>query len=105
MPQSVLKISKTSVKTRIEGRKTQGKTRNRGGRPAEDSQRSRNWRAEAFWKLREAMEKGELSLPDDEDLRADLSTLRYTFTQDDRIQIEGKDECRKRLARFEHPDG
>ena len=39
------------------------------------------------------------SLPDDEDLRADLSALRYTFTQDGRIQIEGKDECRKRLGR------
>ena len=69
------------------------------GGAAEDPQRFRNWRAEAFWKLREAMEKGELSLPDDDDLRADLSALRYIFTQDGRIQIESKDECRKRLGR------
>ena len=69
------------------------------GGAAEDSQRFRNWRAAAFWMLREAMEKGELSLPDDDDLRADLSALRYTFTQDGRIQIESKDECRKRLGR------
>ena len=45
------------------------------------------------------MEKGELSLPDDDDLRADLSALRYQFNADGRIQIESKDECRKRLGR------
>ena len=69
------------------------------GGAAEDPQRFRNWRAEAFWRLREGMEKGEVSLPNDEDLLSDLSALRYKFTQDDRIQIEGKDECRKRLGR------
>ncbi len=45
------------------------------------------------------MEKGEVSLPDDDDVRADLSALRYMFTQDGRIQIESKDDCRKRLGR------
>ena len=69
------------------------------GGAAEDAQRFRNWRAEAFWKLREGMEKGEVSLPDDDDLRADLSALRYQFNADGRIQIESKDECRKRLGR------
>ena len=69
------------------------------GGAADDTQRFRNWRAEAFWSLREAMERSEVSLPDDDQLRADLSALRYLFTQDGRIQIEGKDECRKRLGR------
>ncbi len=45
------------------------------------------------------MERGEVSLPDDDDLRADLSALRYLFTQDGRIQIENKDEVRRRLGR------
>ncbi len=45
------------------------------------------------------MERGEVSLPDDDDLRADLSALRYVFTQDGRIQLESKDDVRKRLGR------
>ena len=45
------------------------------------------------------MERGEISLPDDDELRADLSALRYLFTQDGRLQIESKDDCRKRLGR------
>lgn len=69
------------------------------GGAADDPQRFRNWRAEAFWKLREALERGEVSLPNDDDLRADLSALRYLFTQDGRIQIENKDEVRRRLGR------
>ena len=69
------------------------------GGAADDPQRFRNWRAAAFWTLREAMEGGEVSLADDDDLRADLSALRYVFTQDGRIQIESKNDCRKRLGR------
>ena len=68
------------------------------GGASDDPQRFRNWRAAAFWGLREAMEKGEVSLPDDDELRADLSALRYQFNADGRIQIEGKDDCRKRLG-------
>lgn len=30
-------------------------------------------------------------------LRADLSALHYSFAQNGRIQIESKDDCRKRL--------
>jgi hypothetical protein len=69
------------------------------GGSAGDPQRFRNKRAEIFWTLRERMEKGEISLPEDEELLADLSALRYTFTQDGRIQLESKDEVRKRLGR------
>ena len=69
------------------------------GGGADDPKRFRNRRAELFWRLREALERGEVSLPDDEELHADLSALRYQFTQDGRIQIESKDECRKRLGR------
>ena len=45
------------------------------------------------------MDDNKLSLPNDDELRADLSALRYQFNQDGRIQIESKDECRKRLGR------
>ena len=38
------------------------------------------------------MKRGELSIPDNNDLRADLNALRYRFIRDGRIQIESKDE-------------
>lgn len=69
------------------------------GGAAQDPQRFRNRRAELFWRLREALEQGTAALPDDDEVRADLSSLRYTFTQDGKILIEPKDECRKRLGR------
>jgi len=69
-----------------------------GGAP-NDRQRFRNQRAELFWLLREALEKEELGLPDDEELIADLSALRYSFDQAGRIVLEFKDEVRKRLGR------
>jgi len=69
------------------------------GGGAEDSKRFKNKRAELFWNLRERMERGEISLPDNEELVADLSALRYVFTQDGRIQLESKDDVRKRLGR------
>ena len=69
------------------------------GGGAKDSKRFKNKRAELFWNLRERMERGEISLPDDEELVADLSALRYVFTQDGRIQLESKDDVRKRLGR------
>lgn len=69
------------------------------GGGANDSQRFRNRRAEIFWTLRERLETGEISLPEDEELVADLSAIRYAFTQDGRIQLESKDGVRKRLGR------
>jgi hypothetical protein len=69
-----------------------------GGAP-EDGKRFKNRRAELFWLLRERMETGEATLPDDDDLVADLSALRYFFTADGRIQLESKDAVRKRIGR------
>ena len=69
------------------------------GGGSDDPQRWRNRRAQMFWQLREALERGDVSLPDDDEVRADLSSIRYFFTQDGKIQIESKDECRRRLGR------
>lgn len=44
------------------------------------------------------MKRGELSILDNDDLRADLNALRYRFSRDRRIQIESKDDCRKTLG-------
>lgn len=69
------------------------------GGGASDPERFKNKRAELFWRLRELLEKGELALADDDELRADLSAIRYMFDQAGRIQIELKDEVRARLGR------
>ncbi len=69
-----------------------------GGR-ASDPKRFRNKRAEMFWTLRERLEQGTISFPDDEELVADLAGLRYMFTPDGKIQLESKDEVRNRLGR------
>ena len=58
-----------------------------------------NTRAEVYWSLREAFEGGEISLPDDEGLLAELSALRYGYSGHGRIQLERKDETRKRVGR------
>ena len=69
------------------------------GGGAMDTARFKNRRAELFWNLRERMERAEISLPDDEELIADLSALRFDFDQTGRIYLESKDEVRKRLGR------
>ena len=69
------------------------------GGGAIDPQRFRNRRAEMFWKLREALEKGTVGLADDDEVQADLSALRYVFTAAGLIQVESKDEVRARLGR------
>jgi len=69
------------------------------GGGATDPTRFRNRRAELFWNLRERMERGEIALPEDEELTADLSALRFAFDQQGRILLESKDEVRQRLGR------
>ncbi|MEA2385547.1 MAG: hypothetical protein QOH72_5518 [Solirubrobacteraceae bacterium] len=56
-----------------------------------------NRRAEAFWSLREALERGEVDLdPDDDALAAQLGSLRWKVNSRGRILIESKDEMRAR---------
>jgi hypothetical protein len=60
-----------------------------------------NRRAEAWWKFREALEPnlGEpVALPPDQELLSDLTTPRWKLTSSG-IQIEGKEDIRKRLGR------
>ena len=58
-----------------------------------------NARAEGFWKFREAIERGEVGLPDNAGLIAELSAIRYRFSPQGKIQIESKDELKPRLGR------
>ena len=77
-----------------------------GGKPANDDEKDDkgnplrtylNARAEAYWTLREAYMRGEVVIdPKDEDLAAQVSSIRYKFTSTGLIQIESKDEMQKR---------
>jgi hypothetical protein len=61
-----------------------------------------NRRAEAWWKLRELLDPAfgsQLALPDDDELIGDLTAPGSTFTSAGKVQIESKDEIRKRLGR------
>jgi hypothetical protein len=62
-----------------------------------------NARAEAWWKLREALNPDQeggatIVLPDDPELAADLAAPRYEVKHSG-IQVESKDEIRRRLGR------
>ena len=59
-----------------------------------------NKRAAAWWNLRELLEPpSELCLPDDALLLGDLTTPKWREAAGGRIQVESKDEIRKRLGR------
>jgi len=69
------------------------------GSAATDPTRFVNRRSELYWGVREGLEKGTLALPDDDELVADLSAIRYAFDQRGRIALESKDDVRARLGR------
>jgi len=59
-----------------------------------DKTRFENLRAELFWNVREAIEEGTLSLPDDRVLVDQLASIRYEFTSRGRIRLESKANMR-----------
>lgn len=68
-----------------------------GAERARRADRFVNRRAETFWALREAMMRGEVDLdPLDEELAAQLGSLRWLRDSQGRIQIESKDAMKKR---------
>lgn len=75
---------------------------------AVDPSRFVNRRAEVYWSFREAMERGDVDLPpqgEDDDLKAQLGSIKYKITSDGRIQIESKEEMKKRgLPSPDHAD-
>lgn len=58
-----------------------------------------NARSQAWWGLRELLEDGEIDLPDDDELAAELTAPRWSVTSSGKIKVESKDEIRKRLGR------
>jgi hypothetical protein len=67
------------------------------GAGAVDSEHYLNARAEWYWALRERFEQGDIDIdPDDDDLAAQLGAIKYKYTSRGQVQIESKDDMRKR---------
>jgi phage terminase large subunit len=58
-----------------------------------------NLRAELYWNLRERFRTGSIVLTNDEQLAEELAAIRYRFNPGGKIQIESKDEMKRRLRR------
>lgn len=66
---------------------------------ARQNKRFANKRAELWWRVREALQKRDINIPDDDLLSADLTAPRYSFDSMGRVIIEDKDEIKKRIGR------
>ncbi len=68
-------------------------------RQAMQKTRFSNMRHELWWTVREKLRTGEMTLPFDDDLIADLTCIKYSFDPLGRIQVEEKEQTIKRLGR------
>ncbi|GAW54728.1 hypothetical protein [Nocardioides sp. PD653] len=67
------------------------------GAAALDSARFKNARAEWFWGLRERFQDGDIDIdPDDDELAAQLGSLKFKYTSRGQVLIESKDDMKKR---------
>ncbi len=69
------------------------------GEAASDKLKYANVRAEAYWQLAERFQRGEISIPDDLELIAQTSSIKYKFDSHGRLQIEAKEDMKKRGLR------
>ena len=58
-----------------------------------------NWAAESWFALRDRFKDGEIVLPRDDELTAQLTTRKYFLTSNDKLALEKKDEYKKRSGR------
>jgi len=66
------------------------------GEGAQDNERFVNKRAEWYWALRERFQAGDIAIPPDDELASQLASIKYKFDSRGRVQIEGKEDMRKR---------
>jgi len=68
-------------------------------RPAIKRKRFANLRAELYWKIRDSLRLGILSLPDDDLLAGDLTSIKYSFDHLGRVALENKEKTKNRINR------
>lgn len=70
------------------------------GEAATDPEKYANLRAELAWSLRERFQDGTIDIdPEDDELAEELTTIKYKFRSGGQIQVESKDDVKKRLKR------
>lgn len=70
------------------------------GEGSSDREQFLNLRAQVFWGLRQRFEDGDMDIdPRDEELAEQLSSIKYKYNSRGQIQIEPKDDLKKRLGR------
>ena len=68
---------------------------NAGGSPL-DAEHFVNAKAEAYWALRESLERSAVAGLTDEEMQAQLAGIRYRHTPSGRVEIESKEDAKKR---------
>jgi hypothetical protein len=58
-----------------------------------------NCRAAGWWSLRELLQNDEIAIPPDDKLTGDLTAPKWRVVSGGKIQIESKDDIKKRLGR------
>lgn len=66
------------------------------GKPALDTERFLNRRAEGFWDFNKKLEDGELDLPNSDKALAQLADIRKTYNTKGQLQIERKEDAKAR---------
>ena len=68
-----------------------------GGRSTDN--RYANFVTQCYFAIRDRLQNGEISLPKDDLLAAELSTRKFTLNSSDKVILEKKEDFKKRLAR------
>jgi phage terminase large subunit len=66
--------------------------------PGPGEEQFANLRSEMWWKVSRLFINGEIAIPDDEDLKVDLSAVEW-FLKNGKITVESKDDLKKRIGR------
>jgi len=61
-----------------------------------DPETFKNRRSEIWWGMRERVREGDISIPNDDELVAELSTIKYKYNSRGQIQVESKEDLKKR---------
>ena len=69
------------------------------GGSAEDKEHYANWATENWFRLKDRFVDGEISLPRDDELTAQLSTRKYLLNSRDQLILEDKKTYKKRVGR------
>lgn len=71
-----------------------------GADKAADPERFANVRAESYWHLRTLFETGQIMIPEDDELIAELTSLKYKIVNSNgQIRLEEKEEAKRWLVK------